>query len=156
LRRLQLLLAATWLCCAAFGQSAKPNYSGMWKLNYGKSTQDNPPDPYIDVISQTPTKISVTTKAAGVTNLLDGEYPTLGKLRIEKMSDKYRYTKVGWEGSTLVFEITDKDGKKETSKALMYVRESWTLSGDGKVLTKFRRTAGGPKIVDQKYVFDKQ
>ena len=43
------------------------------------------------------------------------------------------------------------------AKISRYVRESWALSGDGKVLTKFRRTAvSGKPIVDQKYVFDKQ
>jgi hypothetical protein len=101
-----------------------------------------------------------------VTNILDGTFPVNGKFRIEKQGNKYRYTKASWEGSTLVLEITDKDSRKELAKILFYVRESWTLSPDGKTLVRFRRTAQSakpndpppqkPMILDQKYVFDKQ
>jgi hypothetical protein len=156
LRRLQLLLAAGWLCASAFAQ-VKPDFSGTWKLNNGKSTQDGAADRvYLCTIVQTKASITVTTKAEGVTNLLDGTYPINGKPHIEKREKSYRYTKVGWEGATLVFEISDKDSKKELAKVLFYVRESWTLSPNGAVLTKFRRTAQGGKVTDQKYVFDKQ
>jgi hypothetical protein len=158
------LLAAVWFCCAAFAQSAKPDFSGTWKLNNGKSTQDGPADRvYLNTIKQSKANITVTTKSEGVTNLLDATFPIADKFHIEKEGNNYRYTRAYWEGGTLVFEVTDKDSKKDTARVVFYVRESWTLSPDGKVLTKFRRTleaakAAGdkPSIVDQKYVFDKQ
>ena len=166
MRRTQFLLAAGLMCCAAFSQAVKPDFSGTWKLNNDKS-KDVPADPnYLCTIAQTKATIAITTKAEGVTNILDGTFPVNGKFRIEKQGNKYRYTKASWEGSTLVLEITDKDSRKELAKILFYVRESWTLSPDGKTLVRFRRTAQSakpndpppqkPMILDQKYVFDKQ
>lgn len=158
MRKLQWLLAAGLLCVSAFAQAEKPNFSGTWKLNNDKGTRDGPADRvYLETIVQTNTTITVTTKSAGVTNLLDGTFPIKDKPHVEKMGKNYRFTKVSWEGPTLVFEISDKDGKKDTSKFLLYVRESWSLSPDGTVLTKFRRSGAAQKpVVDQKYVFDKQ
>jgi hypothetical protein len=164
LKRTQLLLAAGLVCSAAFAQAVKPDFSGTWKLNNGKSTQDGPADRvYLKTVAQSKKSITVTTKSEGVTNLLDGTFPIGEKFRIEKKGTNYRYTRVYWEGATLVFEVKDTDSKKDEAKVLLYVRESWTLSPDGKVLTKFRRTLEAaktadqkPTITDQKYVFDKQ
>jgi hypothetical protein len=160
----KLLLAAAWFCCAAFSSSDRPDFSGTWKLNNGKSAQDGPPDRvYVETIVQAPKNIRVSTKAEGVTNVLDGTFPITEKFRIEKQGNAYRSTRVYWEGGTLVLELKDNDSKKDEAKVLFYVRESWTLSPDGKVLTRFRRTLEAPKdagnrpiITDQKYVFDKQ
>lgn len=165
MRRTQLLWAAAALfCCAAFSQAVKPDFSGTWKLNNGKSTQDGPADRvYSETIDQSKNSITVTTKSEGVTNLLDGTFPITEKFRTEKQDGKYRATRAYWEGGTLVFELKDTDSKKDTAKVLFYIRESWTLSPSGKVITRYRRsletpkTAGEkPSIIDQKYVFDKQ
>jgi len=153
------------LCCgAAFPGTEKPDFSGTWKLNNGKSSQDGPPDRvYVETVVQTPKSITVTTKADGVTNLFDGTYPITDKPRVEKQGNAYRSIQVYWETGTLVFELSDKDSKKDVAKILYYVRESWTLSPDGKVLTRFRRTldpskesAGRANLSDQRYVFDRQ
>jgi hypothetical protein len=156
-------LAAALFCCAAFSQTGKPDFSGTWKLNNGKSSQDGLPDRvYVETIVQSAKSITVTTKAEGVTNLFDGTFPIGDKERVEKEGNAYRFTKVYWEGGTLVFERSHKDSKKDIAKILFYVRESWTLSPDGKVLTRFRRTLEAskdgdrPSLTDQKYVFDKQ
>lgn len=162
--RTKLLVAAGLLCCAAFAESVKPDFSGTWKLNNSKSAQDGPADRvYAETIAQSKSNITVNTKAAGVTNIFDGTFPIKEAFHIERQGNKYRATRVYWETGTLVFELRDTDSKKDTAKVLYYVRESWTLSPDGKVLTRFRRTlepakvAGEkPVIVDQKYVFDKQ
>ena len=163
MRTRQLLIAAALFCCAAFSGTGRPDFSGTWKLNNGKSSQDGPPDRvYLETIAQSSKEITVTTKSDGVTNLFDGTYPITDKPRIEKQGKAYRYIQVYWEGTTLVFELSDKDSKKDEAKVLYYVRDSWTLSPDGKVLTRFRRTldpskdAGRANLNDQKYVFDKQ
>jgi hypothetical protein len=153
------------MCGAALAADpARPNFSGTWKLNTNKSTQDGPPDRvYIVTVSQAKNSVTSSTKAEGVTNLLDGTFPISEKFRIEKQGNNYRYSKAYFEGGTLVFEVTDRDSKKDTAKTIFYVRESWQLSPDGKVLTKFRQTAAPstvpgerPTRTDQKYVFDKQ
>lgn len=164
MRRTQFLLATGLFCCIAFAQSGKPDFSGTWKLNNGKSTQDGPADRvYLCTISQAKASVTVNTKSEGVTNLLDGTFPITEKFRIEKQGNLYRYTRVYWEGATLVFEIKDQDSKKETAKVSFYVRESWILNHDGKVITESRRTIQAqdaadqkPTIADRKYVFDKQ
>jgi hypothetical protein len=155
-------LVAGLLSLAAFGATGKPDFSGNWKLNNGKSAQDGPADRvYTETIAQSKDKITV--KSSGETNVLDGTFPLKEAFHIERHGDKYRGLRAYWEASTLVFELKDTDSKKETAKVLFYIRESWTLSRDGKVLTRFRRTmqpakvaTEKPTIVDQKYVFDKQ
>jgi hypothetical protein len=164
LKTTQLLLAAGLLCWAAFAQPVKPNFSGTWKLNNGKSTQDGPADRvYLVTVALAKNSVTVTTRSEGVTNLLDGTFPITEKFHFMKQGNNYRSNRAYWEGATLVFEVKDTDSKKDEAKVLLYVRESWTLSPDGKVLTKYRRTleaaknAGDkPKLTDQKYVFDKQ
>jgi hypothetical protein len=159
LTRTNLLLAAGLLTWSAFAQGVKPDFSGTWKLNNGKSTQDGAADRvYTEAIQQSGKAITVATKSEGVTNALDGAYKISVKPTVVHVSKGlYRFTKVSWEGATLIFEITDKDSTKELAKVLKYVRESWTLSPDGRVLTKFRRAADpGKPIADTKYVFDKQ
>jgi hypothetical protein len=147
------------LACCAWAAD-KPNYSGAWKLNTGKSTQDGPADRVLmNTIEQQGATIKVTTTGApaGDPLPLDGAFQTDGKQRVTRVNGKYRFIKATWETATLVFEITDKDSKKELAKISFYLRESWTLSPDSTVLTKFRRhTTEAGKIIDQKYVFDKQ
>jgi hypothetical protein len=159
-------LAAGLLCCGVFAGTGLPDFAGTWKLDVGKSEPrgDQADRVYISVIEQKGPTFKITTKAEGVVNdIFDGTFQADGKLRIQHVaSGLYRYTKVAWGSGTLVFEITDKDSKKDTAKTSLYVRESWSLSPDGKVLTKFRRTAAAPaagqraKIIDQKYVFARQ
>ena len=83
--RTQLVLAAALFCCAAFSQPGRPDFSGTWNLNNGKSAQDGPADRvYVETIVQTPKTVTVTTKSEGVTNVLDGTFPITEKLHIEK------------------------------------------------------------------------
>ncbi len=60
-------------------------------------------------------------------------------------------TIVKWEGNTLVFET----GEKEKAGSL-FTRETWTLSDDGKTLTKKIHRAGGHADSDQTFVLVKQ
>ena len=162
--------ATAFLCCTCLAQSGRPDFSGNWKLDVGKSStwkvengktsrEADQDGDYVQTIQQSATKITVSTKAQGVTNVLDGTFPIDGKQHMSTLKPgTYRFTKVGWDpGNTLVFEIYDKDGKKETSKVIGYVRESWTLSHDGKVLTKSGKSVeAGKPLFDQKYVLNKQ
>jgi len=159
LKKTILLAAAGCICSIALAAVPKPDFSGTWKLNNDKSTRDGPADRiYLNEIRQDSKSVTVTTKVEsappGVP--LDGTFLTDGKERVDTKSGHLHSTQVVWEGTTLVFMIVDKEGRKKTSKPTNAIRESWTLSPDGKVLTKFRQTAGGGKMVEQKYVFDKQ
>jgi hypothetical protein len=163
LRVTKSLLTASLLCGFALAQGGRPDVSGSWKLNTDKSKLNGPAGRVlVEVIEQKGLNIKVTTQggATGDSQLFEGAFQANGKPRIERLDGgHYRFTKVTWETgttATLVFEITEKDGKKDLSKILKGLRESWTLSPNGKVLTKFRRIAVAGKIEDEKYVFDKQ
>jgi hypothetical protein len=137
----------------------KPDFSGTWKLNNDKSTQDSTPDRvYICQIQQKGDTITVSTKSTPppVVPPLDGTFHANGKLVVDKSLPHYHTLSVHWEGATLIIETVDKESRKEKAKVLSAIRESWVLSADGKILTKFRQNAGNGKVVDQKYVFDKQ
>jgi hypothetical protein len=156
-----VLLAVLW-CAAAGADVPRPNFSGTWKLNTDKSTQDGPRDrSYVVAIVQEKASIQVTTKATppppGV--ILDGTFKIVSstaKPQIEKLNGHLHSTRVFFENTTLVFEIIERETTNPKSKATSVIRESWVLSPDGKTLTKFRQTPGVGKTVDQKYVFEKQ
>jgi len=163
LRVTKFLLTASLVCGLALAQKGKPDVSGTWKLNTDKSRVSGAAVPVlVQTVEQQGRIVKVTTEggATGDAKLLEGAFQVDGKIRVERLdAGHYRFTKVVWETGTtdtLVFEFIVKDGKKEFSKVLSGLRESWTLSPNGKVLTKFRRTNTGTKIEDDKYVFDKQ
>jgi hypothetical protein len=152
-----ILLAC--LLCPLAGAAVKPDFSGTWKLNNDKSTRDGTPDRvYICEIHQKGDTITVSTKATPAPGVapVDGTFTANNKLVVDKSFPNYHYTQAGWEGATLVINIVDKESRKDTAKLLGGVRESWVLSADGKVLTKFRQNNDGHKLTDQKYTFDKQ
>lgn len=60
-------------------------------------------------------------------------------------------TVVKWDGATLVFET----GEKEKAGSL-FTRETWTLSADGKTLTKKIHRSGPRGESDQTFVLEKQ
>jgi hypothetical protein len=147
----------------ALAQKGKPDVSGTWKLNTDHSRVHGAAVPVlVQTIEEQGRTVKVTTQggATGDAKLLEGTFQADGKTRIERLEGgHYRYTTVVWETgttATLVFEFVEKDGKKDLSKVVSGMRESWTLSPDGKVLTKFRRTNTGTQVIDDKYVFDKQ
>jgi hypothetical protein len=156
-----ILLAG--LFCAMTGVAApRPDFTGTWKLNNERSERDGPADRvYILEIQQQKSTIQITTKATppptGI--VLEGTFKIgtqTSKPVVEHPNGHYHSTRVFWENTTLVFEVIDREGSGVKSKATNVIRESWVLAGDGKTFTKFRRTPGSGKIVDQKYVFEKQ
>jgi hypothetical protein len=156
---LRWILLAGLLGTCAGAAGIKPDFSGTWKLNNDKSTKDSTPDRvYTCEIHQTGDTLTVSTKSTPppVIAPIDGTFTANGKLLVDKSVKHYHYTRVIWEGATLIIEIVDKESKKDTAKVLGAVRESWVLSHDGKTLTKFRQNAANGKTTDETYVFEKQ
>jgi hypothetical protein len=60
-------------------------------------------------------------------------------------------TNVKWDGNSLVFENTEKE-----HEAALTSKETWTLSDDGKTLTKTIHRSGPRGDSDQKYILEKQ
>jgi hypothetical protein len=150
-------IALALLLAAVAGAQSKPNFTGTWKQDDSRST----------------VRPGSTLKYS---NKIDHEDPKLSKMTIMDYGDRpaTTYTQtyvtdgtpntssdregdtitttVKWEGNVLVFET----GEKEKAGAL-FTRETWTLSEDGKTLTKkIHRTGGRGGDSDQTYVLVKQ
>ncbi len=149
-------LALALLLAAATVAQTKPNFTGAWMQDNSRSTlRPGSTLKYSNRIDHQDPKLSVTT-------ILDygnrpatsyaRTYTTDGKPAVsqDREGDQFTTT-VKWEGNILVFET----GEKEKSGTIT-TRETWSLSEDGKTLTKKRHTSGPRGNTDQTYVLVKQ
>lgn len=151
------LILILLLACASHAQG-HPNFTGTWKQDNSKSTiRPGSTIQYSNRIDQQEQKLSVTTtlgangdrKESTYTReyMIDGE----PKVTSDREGDQFTNT-VKWEGDSLVFETVEKE-----KSATLSSREVWTLSADGKTLTKkIHRTGGRGNDSDQTYVLVKQ
>jgi hypothetical protein len=149
-------LALTLLLVGAAATQDKPDFTGTWKQDNSKSTvRPGSTMQYSNKIEHRGPTLTVTT----IMDFGDRPptpysrtYTTDGKpsKSSDREGDEFTTT-VKWEGKTLVFQT----GEKEKSGSIT-TREVWTLSGDGKVLTKKRHTSGPRGESDQTYVLEKQ
>jgi hypothetical protein len=136
LDKLQILFAATLgaLCIAtlpAFGQTAKPNFSGRWELDKAKSDFGSGPAPkdIIEQIDQKGKTIVFTTTFVTA----DGEFKNVVKLTTDgspntNMMRGHEFTtRTHWQGDSLVTLVRDPRGLQLT--------ETRALSENGKVMT---------------------
>ncbi len=150
-------LALALLLAAVASAQFKPNFTGTWKQDDSRSTvRPGSTLKYSNKIDHQDPKLTKTTTLdygdRPATTYTD-VYWTDG--RQNKTTDREGdtiTTRVKWEGNTLVFET----GEKEKAGAL-FTRETWTLSEDGKTLTKkIHRTGGRGSDSDQTYVLVKE
>jgi hypothetical protein len=154
------LLVAALLVAALFAAVAlaqpKPNFSGTWKQDNAKSTFGGlaAPISVTAIITHKEPDIHLTQTVVGpqgdsVTS--EHDYATDGREQTGKSRNYTERNTVKWEGASLVFE-----SKRDYSGREVIIRERWSLSDDGKTLTKERMTPGAKSEVKQTFVFDKQ
>jgi hypothetical protein len=136
---------------AAF--AAEPvNFSGTWKENMEKSTKSNLTS-YVNKIDVAGNTINVKTTTTGPRGERTSERTyTVGKEVTSKLADgDEAITSARWEGNALVIVSTVKepDGAVES-------KETWTLSADGKTLTKQRHSHSPKGDRDETFVLEKQ
>ena len=116
---------------ATFCQSAKPNFSGHWKLDKSKSDfgAGPQPDEVIEVIDHhEPTLVvNTTTTQSGREQKRSVRYTTDDAENINMVCPATMKTKSHWEGNSLVTIVRDERGLQLT--------EARTLSKDGKTET---------------------
>lgn len=139
---------------AAAQSQAKPDFSGTWKQNLEASpTKSAWLKSYVNKIDQQDDTLKVTTTTAGDhgERTYDHTY-VIGKEEKSQDRDGDQITTVvRWEGSSLVFETVERErDATKTSKA------TWTLSADGKTLTKIIHRSGSKGEPDQQYILEKQ
>src|SRR5215471_17697826 len=144
-----IVLLATTVCA-----QTRPDFSGTWKQNLEKSsTKSSWLKSYVNKIELQDVNLKVTTTTVGDRGerTYDRSF-VIGKE--EKSQDREGdqfTTNVKWEGSTLVFETVEKE-----RDGTLTSKEVWTLSADGKTLTKNIHRSGPRGDSDQTYVLEKQ
>lgn len=137
-----LMIGVATLGHAQTAPAAKPDFSGSWKLNVGKSDfgQVPPPSSETDVVAQTGDDFKVAVTQSGqvgdqnyrLTFEAGGvESPVADNSFAANSEFKIVSSKAEWVGATLVL----------THKAIyqggaLDISTRWTLSDDGKVMTK--------------------
>ena len=137
--------------------SGSPNLSGTWKLNIPKSNfgQIPPPASQVNTIEDNePTvKISVDQKGG-----MAGDSTTASTIDTSGKETKNPgfggadvLSTAHWEGVSLVI-----DSKMNFQGNDMKIKDTYTLSGDGKVLTEVAHVESGMGNFDITSVYDKQ
>jgi len=162
-RRLAVAMVFASLCMLGIAQTtgqAKPNFAGTWKLNLQKSDLGQmAPNSETYTVAQTDTEVKVTidsdsefgkinyTFAAKLdgtdTPLAADAFPADSPFRILN-------SKAVWQGASLV--ITQTTSFQDTKGTLT---STYTLSDDGKLLTKATHIKFDQGEFDAKSVYDK-
>ena len=151
----KLIISLLLLAFAAFADDAKPNFSGTWKLNAGKSDFGPmpPPDSRTDTVDhKDPVVKESTAMSTGQGDMnWDVTYTTDGKDSKNTIMGSEMTSNAHWDGKTLVV-----DSKVNFNGSDMVIHGTMVLSDDGKTLTRQAHMSGPMGEGDQKLVFEKQ
>ena len=157
LSALVMLAGLAGFCGAQTAGQAKPNFSGTWKLTLQKSDLGQfAPTSETDTITQTADELKIEVASESqrgkrdttTTAKLDGTdtpNPAAANSVFQILS-----TKATWQGSSLVITQTT---SFQDSKGTMTA--TYTLSDDGKTLTKTTHAVFNENAFDSKSVYDK-
>lgn len=134
----------------------KPNFSGAWKQDNARSTFANLPAPIsvTDIIVHKDPNIHLTQTVVGPqgeSETSEHDFSTDGREESGKSRNYTEKTAVQRDGSSLVFT-----NRRDYNGRIVVIREIWSLSQDGKTLTKQRITPGPKGEVKQTFVLEKQ
>ncbi len=134
---------------------AKPNFSGEWKMNSGKSDYGMMPVPSSNImkITHSDPDLRVVTTQVGEQGEFtsDSKYTTDGKECVNKFREMDRRSTLKWDGDTLTVE-----SKMDFQGNAVTISEKWSLSEDGKTLTIQRHFSAPQGEGDVKTVLEKQ
>jgi hypothetical protein len=147
MRSFQSVFVLTVLCVvSAFGQ--KPDFTGTWKQvglsDRVRIDKIDHKDPYLKVAAES------SGPSAGL--FLDHDFRTDGTEQVDNnVSGRQRWRTASWQGSALVILTVIKDGYH-----VSVTRESWTVSGEGKTLTKTTRNINMDGVTEKTLTFQKE
>jgi len=149
------LTIAAMLLLAAYAASAAPNLTGEWKLNISKSDFGQMPAPssMTQKITHDDPKLTVAVKQAGDMGEFEftANYSTDGKETTNTFASNDAKSTAKWDGDALLIETKGKFGDNDFT-----MKDKWTLSADGKVLTINRHFSSSFGEGDQTLVLEKQ
>jgi hypothetical protein len=151
---MRLVTLALVAACAGF--AATPDLTGNWKLNATKSDfgQFPAPSSMTQKVTHGEPKLTIAVKMTSDMGDLDftGNYTTDGKeCTNQGFGGSEAKSVVKWDGETLLMETKGAFGDNAYT-----MKDKWTLSEGGKVLTILRHFSSGMGDVDQRIVLDKQ
>ncbi|MGD1211176.1 MAG: hypothetical protein ABR973_07455 [Candidatus Acidiferrales bacterium] len=137
--------------------SSTPDLSGTWKLNAGKSNlgQMPPPASQVDTIQHSEPSIKIALDQKGgmmgdvayteslTTDGTESTWPGMGGAEVKGVAH--------WEGNALVVEA-----KSSFQGSDVKIKETYTISADGKTLTEVSHVETSMGNFDTTDVFDKQ
>ena len=149
-------LVALTLLAAAAGFAATPDLSGDWKLNTSKSDfgQFPAPSSMTQKVSHSEPKIAVSVKMVSDMGEFEftANYTTDGKeCTNQGFGGSETKSTVKWDGDALLIDTKGAFGDNAYT-----MKDKWTLSESGKVLTINRHFASSMGEMDQRIVLDKQ
>jgi len=149
------VLTLAVLCGAVNQLSAKPNFTGEWKMNAAKSRFAPLPSPdrLVRKIGQNGSQLKIKTTQFGQQREIVTElsYTTDGAQCKNVIRGQEFTGTASWDGDTLVVE-----SKREAQGMEIVQRESWTLSPDGQTLTIANNVQTPQGAFDITIVLDKQ
>ncbi len=146
-----ILLAVSALLAAA----EKPDFSGVWKMNPGKSDYGQVPKPekLIRKIEHREPKLHMVSTQSGPRGEVTVEYNLTidGSEQVNKAGNAEVRSRPRWEGAVLCI-----DTRRPLQDGELILRDRWTLSADGRTLTVQTHVAAPMGEADITAVFDKQ
>ncbi|SPE31082.1 conserved exported hypothetical protein [Candidatus Sulfopaludibacter sp. SbA3] len=144
------------LIAASVSFAAAPDFTGTWKLNPAKSDFGPFPAPssMTQKVSHAEPKLAVEVKMAGDQGEFEFKqsYTTDGKECVNQgFGGSESKSVLKWDSDTLVIDTKGAFGDNAYT-----MKDKWSLSEGGKVLTILRHFSGGMGDTDQRIVFDKQ
>jgi hypothetical protein len=152
MRLFTLLLFAA----SAVAFAATPDLTGTWKLNTSKSEfgQFPAPNSMTQKITHAEPKLTVENNMSGPQGdiAFTANYSTDGKETTNQGFGGSEVKSVArWDGDALLIETKGSFGDNQFT-----MKDRWTLSQDGKVLTVQRKFSSAMGDMDQKLVMEKQ
>lgn len=149
------ILSTSILILAALAGAATPNLTGDWKLNASKSDFGQMPAPssMTQKVTHEDPKLNIAVKQSSDMGDFEfqASYTTDGKESVNTFMNNEAKSIVKWEGEALLFSTNAKFGDNDFN-----MKDKWTLSAEGKVLTIERHISSSMGEGDQKLVFEKQ
>jgi hypothetical protein len=153
-RLLPLLLVATLLMSGAPRAAGHPNFTGEWTVNTTQSNWGQMPAPtrFNQKITHNDPDLKVVTEQSGAFGdfTSDFSFTTDGKECPNQMNDFKMKSTVKWDGDTLVF-----DSQMDFQGTAITGTERWTMSSDGKTITRQQHFSGPMGEGDATVVLDK-
>jgi hypothetical protein len=153
-RRLACALLVLWSASALGQEAPRPDFSGTWKLDNGKSHLQAPaPDTSILYIDHSDPRLLLTRA-----HVLDGKADLFeilvlanGKDDVKKWRNDTTVNRCRWEGDKLVLESRQRRGRKESLTVMKL-----SLSPDGRTLTVEERLTRPDRKLENTLVLQRE